>query len=163
MLKHILVPLDGSKLAEQALAHALDIVAPDGKITLVCAVEIPDVPDYGLYPAIAISRYEESKDELLPIARHYLESMAAETTQKGTFTRFEVTVGDPVGIITEAAERLAVDAIVMSTHGRSGIGRFLFGSVTNKVLSANICPVFVIPSRVVVTQDKPVAAAALVQ
>jgi nucleotide-binding universal stress UspA family protein len=163
MLKHILVPLDGSKLAEQALAHALDIIAPDGKITLVCAVEIPDVPDYGFYQTIGASRFEESKNELLPIAQHYTESIAYETTRKGTFTRFEVMVGNPATIITEAAERLAVDAIVMSTHGRSGIGRFLFGSVTHKVLDANICPVFVIPSKVTVTQDKPVAAAELVQ
>ena len=59
----------------------------------------------------------------------------------------EVHVGEPANVIVETAERLKVDAIVMSTHGRSGLSRWLFGSVTNKVLSANVCPVYVIPSK----------------
>lgn len=155
MLKHVLVPLDGSKLAEEAISHALDVVAPDGKITLVCAVEVPEVPVYGYYPPVTLPDYEETKDELLPVARHYLEGLAADLTKGGTSTRFEVTMGDPVTVITETAERLNVDAIVMSTHGRSGISRFLFGSVTNKILEAKICPVLVVPSKKIVGQEKP--------
>jgi nucleotide-binding universal stress UspA family protein len=156
MLKHVLVPLDGSKLAEEALAHALEIVAPDGKITLVCAIEVPDVPVYGYYPPVTVPDYEATKNELLPIARHYLEGLASDITKKGTVASYEVTMGDPVTVITETAERLHVDAIAMSTHGRSGISRFLFGSVTNKILGAKVCPVFVIPSREGITHEKPV-------
>ena len=158
MLKHVLIPLDGSKLAEEALTHALDIIAPDGTITLVCAVEVPDVPVYGYYPPVTVPDNEATKNELLPIARHYLEGLSSEITQKGIFSRFEVTMGDPVTVITETAERLNVDAIVMSTHGRSGIGRFLFGSVTNKILGAKVCPVFVIPSKLNVANEKPMNA-----
>ncbi len=155
MLKHVLVPLDGSKLAEEAIASALEVVAPDGKITLVCAVEVPEVPVYGYYPPVTMPDYEETKDELVPVARHYLEGLASDMTKNGTFTRFEVTMGDPVTVISETAERLNVDAIVMSTHGRSGISRFLFGSVTNKILEAKVCPVFVVPSKKNVAHEKP--------
>ena len=155
MLKHVLVPLDGSKLAEEAIASALQVVAPDGKITLVCAVEVPEVPVYGYYPPVTMPDYQETKDELVPVARHYLEGLAADMTKNGTSTRFEVTMGDPVTVITETAERLQVDAIVMSTHGRSGISRFLFGSVTNKILEAKVCPVFVVPSKKNIAHEKP--------
>ena len=159
MLKHVLVPLDGSNLAEEALAYALDIVAADGTITLVCAIEVPDVPVYGYYPPVTVPDYESTKNELLPIARHYLEGLTSDITKNGKLATFEATMGDPVTVITEAAERLHVDAIVMSTHGRSGISRFLFGSVTNKVLSAKVCPVFVIPSKEKVAQEKPMKVA----
>ena len=154
MLKHVLVPLDGSKLAEEALHHALEVVAPDGRITLVCAIEVPDVPVYGYYPPVTMPDYEATKNELLPIARHYLDGLTSDINKTGIKAVFEVTMGDPVTVITETAERLHVDAIVMSTHGRSGIGRFLFGSVTNKILSAKICPVFVIPSKENIAHEK---------
>ncbi len=162
MLKHVLVPLDGSKLAEEALTHALEIVAPDGRITLVCAIEVQDTPVYGYYAPLTMPDNTATKNELLPIAQHYLDGLASEINKDGLKDGlkavFEVTIGDPVTVITETAERLHVDAIVMSTHGRSGIGRFLFGSVTNKILSAKICPVFVIPSKHNVVNERPVKA-----
>ena len=158
MLKHVLVPLDGSKLAEEALAHALEIVAPNGRITLVCAIEIQDTPVYGYYAPLTMPDNTATKNELVPIAQHYLEGLASEINKDGLKAVFEVTIGDPVTVITETAERLHVDAIVMSTHGRSGIGRFLFGSVTNKILGAKICPVFVIPSKQNVANERPVKA-----
>ncbi len=156
MLKHVLVPLDGSKLAEEALAHALEIVAPDGRITLVCAIEVQDTPVYGYYAPLTMPDNSATKNELLPIAQHYLDGLVSEINKDGLKAVFEVTIGDPETVITETAERLHVDAIVMSTHGRSGIGRFLFGSVTNKILGAKICPVFVIPSKQNVAHERPV-------
>ncbi|MBI1277434.1 MAG: hypothetical protein GC179_04840 [Anaerolineaceae bacterium] len=156
MLKHVLVPLDGSKLAEEALAYAREVVKPDGKITLVCAIEVQDYPTYGYYAPLTVPDNAPSKNELLPIAQHYLDGLAADLRKAGINAVYEVTIGDPVTVITEAADRLHVNAIVMSTHGRSGIGRFLFGSVTNQVLSAKICPVLVIPSKTSVPNESPV-------
>ena len=146
MLKNVLVPLDGSKLAEAALEHALNIVEPKGKITLVSAIEVPDVPIYGYYPPASVPDYEEAKDNLLPYARHYLQGIADNLTEHGFSVRIEAEIGDPAQVITEIAQKHQVNAIVMSTHGRSGLSRWLFGSVTNKVLSAKPCPVYVIPS-----------------
>ena len=146
MLNHVLVPLDGSMLAEEALKHALKIVERKGKITLISAVEVPDVPVYGYYPPVSVPDYEKTKSELLPYARHYLEGIARRLQEHDVKVVFEAVVGDPAEVITKTAEKYQVDAIVMSTHGRSGISRWLFGSVTNKVLGAKVCPVFVIPS-----------------
>jgi nucleotide-binding universal stress UspA family protein len=147
MLKHVLVPLDGSKLAEDAIKHALDLLGPGGKVTLVSAVDVPEVPIYGYYPPTTVPDYESAKDELLPQAKSYLESVAAGLGEMGVTIAIEAQVGEPAHVITEFAQKFHVDAIVMSTHGRSGLSRWLFGSVTNKVLSAKPCPVYVVPSH----------------
>ena len=153
MLKHLLVPLDGSKLAEEAIPYAREIIAPDNRITLVYAVEIPEIIN-NYYPSLTIDK-EGIKNQQIASANHYLAEMAADLKKEGIYTQFEATIGDPANIIKEAAERLGVDAIVMSSHGRSGIGRFLFGSVTNKILETKVCPVFVIPSKASVPVEAP--------
>lgn len=148
MLKHVLVPLDGSKLAEEALAHAVNLVEPKGKISLISAVEVPDVPIYGYYPPATIPDYQEAKNDLLPYAKNYLEGIAGTLgAQYDVTITTEAEIGNPADLITRKAQQYHVDAIVMSTHGRSGLSRWLFGSVTSKVLSAKACPVYVVPSH----------------
>lgn len=149
MLKHVLVPLDGSQLAEDALQHAINILGTDGKITLISAVEVPEVPIYGYYPPATIPDYDAAKADLLPQARAYLDGIAQNIKRQhpNLHIATEAEIGEPAEIITTVAEKHHVDAIVMSTHGRSGLSRWLFGSVTNKVLSAKPCPVYVIPSQ----------------
>jgi nucleotide-binding universal stress UspA family protein len=148
MLRHVLVPLDGSKLAEEALEHALSVLDSHGRLTLVSAVEALEVPIYGYYPATAVPDFQKTEMELLPYARHYLEGIADSLLKRGYTVEFEAHIGDPAAVIVDVAQRRQVEAIVMSTHGRSGIKRWLFGSVTSKVLEAKLCPVFVVPSKV---------------
>ncbi|MBZ0285278.1 MAG: universal stress protein [Anaerolineae bacterium] len=149
MLKHVLVPLDGSQLAEDALQHAASILGADGRMTLVSAVEVPEVPIYGYYPPATIPDYDAAKADLLPQARAYLDGVAKNLKRlhPEMVISIEAEIGEPAEIITNMAEKYHVDAIVMSTHGRSGLSRWLFGSVTNKVLSAKPCPVYVVPSQ----------------
>ncbi len=147
MLKHVLVPLDGSKLAEQALEHATQIIQPGGKITLVAAVELPEMPVYDYYPPVNRVEYERAQEELLPFANNYLENIAEGLKQRGFEVSVKPLVGSAADVITDMACRYQVDAIVMSTHGRSGLQRWLYGSVTNKVLDARPCPVYVVPSK----------------
>jgi nucleotide-binding universal stress UspA family protein len=147
MLKHILVPLDGSKFAEDALRYASEILAPEGKITLVCAVTIPEVPIYGSYPSMTIPDFETTDHELIPQAKEYLKKVAQALGKDQIAIGYEVKLGDPGSVIVEIAEKLHVDAIVMSSHGRSGLGRLLFGSVTSKVIGARVCPVLIVPSK----------------
>ncbi|MEP6984521.1 MAG: universal stress protein [Chloroflexota bacterium] len=151
MLKHILVPLDGSKFAEDALRYASDILAPNGKLTLVCAVTIPEMPVYGAYPTVTIPDFEITDNELIPQAKQYLEKVVLTLGKPDLTVAYEVKLGDAASVICDIAEKLKVDAIVMSSHGRSGIGRLLFGSVTNKVLGARVCPVMIVPSK----EEKP--------
>jgi nucleotide-binding universal stress UspA family protein len=147
MLNHVLVPLDGSKLAEEALQHALNLIGDQGKITLISAVDVPEVPIYGYYPPATVPDFQTTLEDLLPQAKNYLEEAATQLNRPDVTIAIEAQVGEPAQVIAEAAERLHVDAIVMSTHGRSGISRWLFGSVTMKVLNAKPCPVYVIPSK----------------
>jgi nucleotide-binding universal stress UspA family protein len=147
MLKHVLVPLDGSQLAEEALEHAKHIVDPNGKITLVTAVDIPEVPLYGYYPAVSTPDFEAATNEMLPQAKHYLDTVAKRIASENLTISVEAQIGEAAEVITAVAQKYHVDAIVMSTHGRSGLGRWLFGSVTNKVLTAKTCPVYVVPSK----------------
>jgi nucleotide-binding universal stress UspA family protein len=146
MLKHVLVPLDGSQVAEKALKYALDIVDPQGTITLVSAVDVPEVPLYGYYTPINVPDYQKAVEEMAPAAKKYLDSVAAQFGESAIRFMTEAHVGDPAEVIITTAEKYGVDAIVMSTHGRSGLSRWIMGSVTNKVLNARTCPVFVVPA-----------------
>jgi nucleotide-binding universal stress UspA family protein len=159
MLKHILVPLDGSALSEEALEYGLKIVGPQGKITLVSAVDLPDVTEGNLYPIVGASLgpievgkysdvYPRAEDWVVQ-AREYLEAAAGRIREAMPEVLVEnlIEIGDPASFILKSATRLEVDAIVMSTHGRSGLSRWIFGSVTTRVLNHAPCPVFVVPSK----------------
>jgi nucleotide-binding universal stress UspA family protein len=147
MLKHVLVPLDGSQLAEDALEHAVNIVDPNGKITLISAVDIPEIPVYGYFTTASTADFEAATHDILPQARIYLETIAKRLADNHLTISVDAQLGDAADVISETALKYKVDAIVMSTHGRSGLSRWLFGSVTNKVLSSHPCPVYVIPSK----------------
>jgi nucleotide-binding universal stress UspA family protein len=152
MLEHVLVPLDGSQLAQIALDYALHLLGKNGKITLLTILQQPEVSIYDFYPLAVkapVKDYEAAFSETLSYAQDYLKRVAADIRDRYPYeVNTEVEAGDPATLIVETAQRLHVDAIVMSTHGRSGISRWLFGSVTQKVLSAGNLPVFVIPARV---------------
>jgi nucleotide-binding universal stress UspA family protein len=151
MLEHVLVPLDGSELAQSALDHALKLLGARGQITLVTVLEPQEIALSDFYPSTIIPRSnEDEKSTYAAIARsqNYLKRLAFDIEEEyGFHVNTRVEVGDAATLITNIAESLNLDAIVMSTHGRSGISRWLFGSVTQKVLSAAPCPVFVIPAK----------------
>ncbi|MFQ3567159.1 MAG: universal stress protein [Aggregatilineales bacterium] len=150
MLKHVLVPLDGSTLSQTALEHAVRILDPNGKMTLLTVVEAPSVPIYDFYPTptTVVTEYSNAVHDATPYATEYLERLAKKLQEQHQLqVEIEVDMGEPAALIIEAATRLNVDAIVMSTHGRSGLGRWLFGSVTQKVLSGSTRPVMVIPGQ----------------
>lgn len=149
MFKHIMVPLDGSKLAETALDYVGHLVGAGSRITLVSVVQLPQFPIYDFYPtpSTVIPKYETALDDAIPFARDYLARIADRLREEiSAEVDTLVETGEPGEMLVSKAEALKVDAIVMSTHGRSGLGRWLFGSVTQKVLEAGVCPVFVVPN-----------------
>ena len=81
-------------------------------------------------------------------AKDYLSHVADRFARPNLTVKKVVQIGHPPDTIVDTAQRLGVKAIVMSTHGRTGLSRWLYGSVTWKVLAAAPCPVLVIPSRV---------------
>jgi nucleotide-binding universal stress UspA family protein len=148
MLSQVLVSLDGSELAERAIKYAQQIVAPAGEIILLSVVDIPDFPIYTVYPMTVVSPepdYSTVVTDLLANSKEYLEGLANNLRLQGLRVKTIVKSGEPATCIIEVAEELKVDMIVMSTHGRSGFSKWLFGSVTQKVLSALPCPVTVVP------------------
>lgn len=148
MLKHVLVPLDGSELASAALDVATSVVEPGCQITLVTAVPIPLIPVYAIEPITLVDPTGTATiEQIFRDMKLYLDRIAGELRDQGFEPHVRVEMGEPSQIVIQIAESTHADLIIMSTHGRSGLSRLLFGSVASKVLSASTCPVLVIPSR----------------
>lgn len=150
MLNKVLVPLDGSELSYRAVEYARRILKENGCIVLLTVVDLPDYPGMSYYPVGVVS-YEMRADELyermLPQAQKYLSDIAETLRADGYGVEIIALTGDPANIIVEEADKSDVDAIVMSTHGRSGLSRWLLGSVTHKVLNATHRPMFIVPMK----------------
>jgi nucleotide-binding universal stress UspA family protein len=157
MLSLVLVTLDGSDLAEKALDYATQIVAPEGHIVLLSVVDVPDYPIYSAYPLTVTYNtpdYVEIVEEMMSAAQEYIEKIADGVRSQGFKVKTIVKAGNPVNTILEQIQEEKVDAIVISTHGRSGLSRWLFGSVTQKILQAMPCPVIVVPGKEKSASDK---------
>jgi nucleotide-binding universal stress UspA family protein len=130
----IMVPLDGSDLAESALVDAFDLATRDGVVILMRATEAHVLP--GCDPILA-------QIEAVAEAEKYLAALTAGLEQRGIRNvETHVWYGPPAASIIEAASVYKPDLIVMSTHGRSGVGRLIFGSVAESVLRGTKIPIF---------------------
>jgi nucleotide-binding universal stress UspA family protein len=137
MITRILVPLDGSELSEEALPYAVEIARrADGEIVLITAIQPVGIWD-ATASAINWEREEKVAEEYLEERREHLEAHQVKARQ----VRMH---GDAAVAILEASEDEAADLIVMSTHGRSGITRWLFGSVADRVINHSLRPLLVI-------------------
>jgi nucleotide-binding universal stress UspA family protein len=140
MVKTILLPLDGSPLAERALPYAAGIARRSGaRVVLVEAVLAHTLP--GIDPS-------DAQLDVTDRARDNLRAAAARLEAAGVEAEPHVYYDDPVRAILDAARRQGADLIVMSTHGRSGLGRMVYGSVTDQVLRRATVPVLLVPSIV---------------
>ncbi|MBC7286588.1 MAG: universal stress protein [Armatimonadetes bacterium] len=128
MYRRLLVPLDGSELAEIALTHAESLAKAFGaEIVLVRVVPLP--PARVACPSPIASVEAEFAE-----AKEYLSSVANRLQQNGILARTSVRQGDVAEEIIQEADSQDCDLIVMSTHGRSGIARWVYGSVADRVL-----------------------------
>ena len=133
MYERILVPLDGSALAERAIRHAQEIGGgTQSEILLMQAVNfpLPVVPEAVLVPD------DKWLAEAMKEAARYLEEVAAPLREAGMRVRTLLDERPPADAILHVAEREEVDLIVMSTHGRGGLSRMLMGSVAESVFRA---------------------------
>ncbi len=135
MAKKILVPLDGSPLAEAALPAAIDL-SSGATLLLLRAAEAHTLP--GADPT-------EAQVEVVREAEAYLARVEARLRSEGVEDiTASVWYGNPVSVITEAAQLHGVDMIVMTTHGRSGLGRLVLGSVAESVIRSSRIPILII-------------------
>lgn len=148
MYKNVLVPLDGSAISEEALLETRLLLDKGARITLVTAVDVPELPAHGfdMYGGVVLSD-SETQRQMEEWAKGYLENTASALMAEGYTVKQIIEIGDPSKVIADTAAHEQCDCIVMTTHGRSGVSRWLFGSVTNKVLNIAACPVLVVPSK----------------
>ena len=139
----ILVPLDGSPLAEQALHHASGLARLlDVEILLVRALSPMLHPRYQNDKLVlSCADFVEVED-----AWRYLANRADGLRSEGNRVSIRVLVGSPSAAIADAARTEGIDLIVMTTHGRGGLGRVLLGSVADGVLQRTSVPVLLIRS-----------------
>ena len=140
----ILVPLDGSGLAEAALGPAVDLArAAGGRLTLVqVVVPVSSVTD----PPMSFSGSDERLTDLRRReAQDYLDGVADRIREQGvTASAAAVVAGSPAGALIDLAGGGHVSLVVMASHGRGGMRRLALGSVADKMVRAASAPVLVI-------------------
>jgi nucleotide-binding universal stress UspA family protein len=139
MYKRVLVPLDGSPLAEGIIPFLLSIAGPLDVEVVLLRVLVPMPPE-----VIEGSRYVtiDDMEQRTADAHEYLAPIAASLGATGVRVKAEVRRGEPVMEILAGAKEVGADLIAMTTHGRSGFSRLLFGSVAEAVLRQTDVPVF---------------------
>ncbi|MBI3634829.1 MAG: universal stress protein [Candidatus Rokubacteria bacterium] len=136
-IETILVPLDGSALAEAALPTALGLLAEQPGTTLLLLRAAEATTMLGDPVAAQVDVVREAEE--------YLKTLAARlSTWKAPKVETAVWYGAPAPAIVEAARVANADLIVMSTHGRSGIGRLVLGSVAESVLRGTSTPILLV-------------------
>jgi nucleotide-binding universal stress UspA family protein len=144
MYKKILVPLDGSELAKSALDQAEKLAQTfDAEIILFQVV--PFMPIYGSPELVTPLIVDEKQKEA---AEKYLANLVEELKKRGLKTTATVRTGQQVAVeIIDFAKESGVDLIVMCTHGRSGISRWVLGSIAHKVLTRAETPILLVRSK----------------
>jgi len=143
MYKKILVPLDGSKLAETALVHAESLALKyDATLILLSVISSPAITTGRGVEALKL--FESRVDTLIQDTRQYLDQLSGEFNEKRIDTKTVVKFEPVVRSIVETANESAVDLVVIASHGRSGLGRVFFGSVAAGVLNRIERPLMVI-------------------
>ncbi len=166
MYKRIMIPMDGSKVAECVLSHA-DAFFKNGlveKATFVTVMEPVSLPllestfGFHLLPptnnppmtgkktiySLNSEQLEKMEEDRKRQAAEYLENIAARFSKYGTKIVCEVLDGAVADTLATYAEDNDVDLILIATHGRSGIGRWVTGSVADRIVRSSHVPVFMV-------------------
>jgi nucleotide-binding universal stress UspA family protein len=146
MYQKVMVPLDGSELAECVLPH-VESIAKGGQVKSVVFVRVVQ-PLYLLsaWDGYALSGKEVQRIEegQLAAARDYLRQLVAKIKYDGVNIGYNAIWGNVVDSLVDYAEKNNVDLIVIATHGRSGISRWAWGSVADRILRSARMPVLMV-------------------
>lgn len=145
MYQHVMVPLDGSELAECVLPHveAIGVGCNVVKVTLVRVVpplKLHGGVESGLSPEVR----QQLENDSRKIAKQYLEEKAQELRDKGVAAEAVALFGEVVHELIEFVSAHEVDLIITATHGRSGVSRLFFGSIAERTLRASPVPVLMV-------------------
>lgn len=145
MYKKILVPLDGSQLAECVLAHAANITTGSKveEVTLMRVVEPVYIPSSAEW-APSPEQIAQAETQNVKEAEDYLAQVVHHLENNATKVKTEVIKGRAAESIADYAKNNQIDLIIIATHGRSGVSRWVWGSVADKILRASSIPVLVV-------------------
>ncbi len=152
----LLVPLDGSELAESVLPHVEVLAKQRGtepvEVILLRIAESPSMPSYFSPELSGVSlnwgeymQQEEVRRKKLAI--EYLEKVEKRIKDSGISVRSDVLQGKASDEIISYATKNPYTIIVMATHGRSGLGRLVYGSVAANLLNGVTCPIFLVKPK----------------
>ena len=149
--QHILVPLDGSELAEQVLPYVKPLICPHQTRVFLIRVLTTRLGDRTMalltsYPPglrLATTMLHRAEIQL----RGYLRSVAAALREQGAVVHAVVRRGSPADEILAYADEIEADLLGMTTHGLSGMSRWVYGNVAGKVLQGARCPVLLVRPR----------------
>ncbi len=138
MYTRILLPLDGSEMAEKAVPFAVAQAERFGaQLILLRAVE-------PILYTRSLATLDDAREQRMKLARDYLESVAAGIRERGIEVQVVVTEEAPTAAITQYAETNQVDLIVLCSRGRSGPSRWLMGSVADRIVRGAKVPVLLV-------------------
>lgn len=141
MLSRILVGVDGSPGARKAAEFAIELARPsNARVILLAVLERPTVVPFGPLDVYAFARKES--EEQLTATRKVLDEVAHELPAEQVEKRVEL--GTPAETICEQAEKLGADLVVVGSRGHGAVGRWLLGSVADRVVHLARTPVTVV-------------------
>ena len=138
MYDYVIVPTDGSEAAGEAAEHGIRQAAAHGaQLVFLAVVELSGT-------AAPEARDDDAVSERREARREEVTSLVEEAESAGVEAEGVVETGVPSRVITEQAVTRGADLVVMSTNARSGVGRFLYGSITEQVIRDGETPVLAI-------------------
>lgn len=149
MYERILVPLDGSKVGEAALPHVEELVTkmlPETNVEVTLLQVVSSLSHYIVAgeASAQVPYTEQEVEQIKKRSADYLDQVGESLRTSGATVRVRVSVGRAAEEIIKTADAIKVDLIAMSTHGRSGISRWAFGSVTDRVLRSGDRPILMV-------------------
>ncbi len=139
----VLVPLDTSDWAERALPHASEIARANNAELVLLHVIQTHTSEYT--PQVTLAGMDELSDQNTAQVKAYLQGLRNQLKIEGVKAHYAIVESrKPAETICEFASEEDIDLIVMSTHGRTGLARFLFGSIAHKIMQTVRVPVMLV-------------------
>ena len=152
MYKKVMVPLDGSELAESVLPHVESFIT-GCQVSTIVFVQVIELTPMAYRRSYATSEFDsgmiqektkEIEEERKSNAGKYLKEAVNRLKQDGVKFQTEVLVGKAADSLIDYTEANDIDLILMATHGRSGVGRWIRGSMADRILRASRAPVLMV-------------------
>ncbi len=148
MYKKIMVPVDGSKLAECVFPHLETVIKGCGsppEVIVVQAVEPLSVP-YGreVSQFTSLEQVQAFETHQKKEAEQYLKEIVARLKKTGINAKADVIYGKAGQVLSDYANKNDVDLVIIATHGRSGVSRWVWGSVADRLLRSVCVPVLMV-------------------